>query len=90
VLLGTAAYTSAEQARGRAADKRTDIRAFGCLVYEMLTGQPALLGGAGVSLAERDPVPRADRLVPPHRLTAARPIRTAIDVDDKICPACSP
>ena len=60
VILGTAAYMSPEQARGKAVDKRTDIWAFGCVLFEMLTGRKTFDAGETVSdavaaILTRDP-----------------------------------
>ena len=59
VILGTASYMSPEQARGRTVDKRSDIWAFGCVLYEMLTGRLAFpgetLSDTIVAILERSP-----------------------------------
>ena len=58
-IVGTAAYMSPEQARGQKVDRRTDIWAFGCVLFEMLSGTQAF-GGATISdsiaaILDRDP-----------------------------------
>lgn len=59
VILGTAAYMSPEQAKGRAVDQRADIWAFGCVLFEMLAARPAFPGDTVTEVLakviERDP-----------------------------------
>jgi len=58
-IIGTAAYMSPEQARGQTVDRRTDIWAFGCVLYEMLSGRAAFAGKTVsdtiVAILEREP-----------------------------------
>jgi Tol biopolymer transport system component len=71
MILGTAAYMAPEQAKGKALDKRADIWAFGCVLFEMLTGRPAFKGEsssellAAVIMSEPD-VGSLPAGVPPH------------------------
>ncbi|MBI1798001.1 MAG: protein kinase [Candidatus Eisenbacteria bacterium] len=59
IILGTAPYMSPEQARGQAVDRRTDVWAFGCVVYECLAGRQAFAGETVsdviARILERDP-----------------------------------
>jgi serine/threonine protein kinase/tetratricopeptide (TPR) repeat protein len=59
LILGTAAYMSPEQARGRPVDKRTDVWAFGCVLYELLAGRAAFaretVTDTLAAIIERDP-----------------------------------
>ena len=84
-LLGTAAYMSPEQARAQTVDKRTDVWAFGCVLFEMLTGRTPFPGATAsdhiAAILERDP---AWESVPPstppdiHRL-----LRRCLEKDPK-------
>ncbi len=85
VVLGTAPYMSPEQARGQAVDKRTDIWAFGCVLYEMLAGRTpfarATLTDTLAAIVDRAPdwdaLPRS---TPP---TITRLLRRCLDKDPK-------
>ena len=72
-ILGTAAYMSPEQVRGTEVDARSDLFAFGALVYEMLSGEPAFRRETGVETLHavlKEPAPR----LPEAGLDAAAPV----------------
>ena len=86
VILGTAAYMSPEQARGKAVDRRTDIWSFGCVVYEMLTAK-RVYDGETVSdmvarILEREPDWSALPANTPPRLLAL--IKRCLTKDAKV------
>jgi eukaryotic-like serine/threonine-protein kinase len=69
-VIGTAQYLSPEQARGERVDARSDIYSTGCVLYELLTGQPPFTGDSPVAIAyqhvREDPIPpsQIDREIP--------------------------
>ena len=84
-LLGTAAYMSPEQARGQAVDKRSDIWAFGCVLFEMLTGQAAFaaqtISDTVARIIEREP--DWSRLPSTTPANVRRLLRRCLDKDPK-------
>ena len=85
VILGTAAYMSPEQARGKALDKRTDIWAFGCVLYELLAGRLAFKGETFsdtiATILEREPDWAA--LPPATPATIRSLLRRCLEKDQK-------
>jgi Tol biopolymer transport system component len=85
LIVGTAAYMSPEQARGQPVDKRTDIWAFGCVLYEMLTGRAAFVGptitDTLAAILEREPNWQALPLATPGNIH--RWLRRCLEKDPK-------
>ena len=84
MILGTAAYMSPEQARGKTVDKRADIWAFGCVLFEMLTGQRAFSARRCPTRWRRSSRPEPNwRALPGARPRVRRLLRRCLEKDPK-------
>ena len=85
VIAGTPGYMSPEQARGQSVDKRSDVWAFGCVVYEMLTARPvfgrATMAETMAAILEREP--DWERLPPDVPASIRRMLRRCLDRDPR-------
>jgi serine/threonine-protein kinase len=75
-VIGTAQYLSPEQARGEKVDARSDVYSLGCVLYEILTGEPPFIGDSPVAVAYQHV--REDALPPSHRNPAIGPELDAV------------
>lgn len=64
-VIGTAQYLSSEQARGERVDARSDVYSLGCVLYEILTGEPPFVGDSPVAVAYQHV--REDPVAPSHK-----------------------
>ena len=83
IIVGTPSHMSPEQARGRAVDKRTDIWAFGCVLFHMLTGRAAFAGATttDVLAAVLERAPDWSQLPASTPSSVARVLRGCLEKD---------
>jgi eukaryotic-like serine/threonine-protein kinase len=75
-VIGTAQYLSPEQARGETVDARSDVYSLGCVLYEMLTGEPPFVGDSPVAVAYQHV--REDAVPPSQRYAGISPELDAV------------